>query len=68
MIIKVKVKANSGKQEIIKDNGNYIAYLKSAPENNKANIELLKLIGKHFKKTARIKTGIRGRNKTIEVK
>ena len=67
MIIKIKVKPNSGKQEILNDNGNYIAYLKSAPENNKANLELLKLLKKHFNKPARIKTGLTSKNKVIEV-
>lgn len=67
MIIKIKVKPNSGKQKIIKNNENYIAYLKSPPENNKANIELLKLLKKYFDKSVRIKSGLTSRNKIIEV-
>lgn len=67
MIIKIKVKPNSGKQEIFNDNGNYTAYLKSAPENNKANIELLKLLKKYFNKPVKIKAGLTSRNKIIEI-
>jgi len=69
MIINVKVKANSGKQEIEsqgksqKDflgpknkkcfrgfgNNCYLIYLKSEPENNKANIELINMLSKYVK-------------------
>jgi len=80
-IIKVKVKPNSGKQEVIensdgdnagnKENGNenknYTVYLKSAPENNKANIELIKVLERHFKKKIKIKSGFTSKNKLIEV-
>jgi len=49
MIIKIKVYPNSGKQEVIKitDEG-YMVYLKSDTENNKANMELIKLLSKYF--------------------
>lgn len=67
MIIKIKAKPNSGKQEIINDNGNYIAYLKSVPQDNKANIELIKLLKKHFGKPVRIKSGLTSRNKIVEI-
>jgi len=46
MLFQIKVKPNSSKSEF--DFENKIAYLKSAPENNKANIELIKLLAKHF--------------------
>mgnify|MGYP001615942538 CR=1 FL=1 len=68
MIIRVKVKTSSGKQEVIKKGEEYSAYLKSAPENNKANIELIKLLEKYFKKQAKIKTGFTSKRKTIEIK
>ena len=67
MKIKVKVKPNSGKQEIIKKDNFYLVYLQSSPENNKANIELLKLLKKHFKKEVRIKSGFTSRNKFVEI-
>lgn len=68
MIIKIKVKPSSKKREVIKENeNNFIIYLKSAPENNKANIELVKLLQKFFKKKVTIKSGLSSRNKIVEV-
>ena len=67
MKIKIKVKPNSGKQEIIKKDDFYLAYLKSSPENNKANLELLKLLKRYFKKDVKIKSGFTSRNKIIEI-
>ncbi|MEX2017537.1 MAG: DUF167 family protein, partial [Candidatus Pacearchaeota archaeon] len=67
MIIKVKVKSNSEKQDIIKEDEGYLVYVKSPAENGKANLELLKLLKKHFKKEIKIKAGKTSRNKVIEV-
>ena len=68
MIIHVKVKTNSGKQEVIKLNdGEFVVSLKSAPENNKANIELVNLLHKYFNKHVRIKFGLKSKNKIAEV-
>jgi uncharacterized protein (TIGR00251 family) len=69
MILKIKVKPNSNKQEIEKiDEENYKISLKSKPEDNKANIELIKLLKKHFEKDIKIIKGLRNRNKIVEVK
>ena len=68
MIIKIKARPNSKKQEIKEENGIYIVKLKSSPENNKANIELIKLLKKYFNKSLKIKSGFKGRNKTVEIK
>jgi len=67
MIIKVKVKTHSGKQEVVKEDDFYVVYLKSIAENNKANIELVKLLKKHFKKEVKIKNGFTSRIKSVEV-
>ncbi|MEK6883804.1 MAG: DUF167 domain-containing protein [Nanoarchaeota archaeon] len=69
MIIKVKVHTLSEKQEIIKEPENiYTVHLKSPPENNKANIELIKLLKKHFKaKEVKIKSGLTSKKKLVEV-
>lgn len=67
MIINIKVKTGSEKQEIVRDGKGYLIYLKSRPVNNEANIELLKLLKKYFKKEARIKSGLRSRTKIVEV-
>jgi len=66
-MIKVKVKPNSGKQSVEKVGDVYMVNVKSPAENNKANIEMIKLLEKHFKKSVKIKSGFRGRNKIVEV-
>jgi uncharacterized protein (TIGR00251 family) len=65
--INVKVYPNSGKQEVIKKEKKYFVYLKSAPENNKANIELMNLLKKYFKSDVKIKSGKSSKKKVIEV-
>ena len=68
MIINVKVKTCSGKQEFKKISDNdYKISLKSPPEDNKANIELLKMLKKYFGRQARIIKGARSRNKIVEI-
>ena len=72
MIIKVKVRSNSGKQEVEKINeGGYRVSLKSFPEDNNANLELIKLLSKELKvpsKNINIIKGLKSRNKIIEIK
>lgn len=71
MIIKVKARTNSGFQKIEKiSDSAYKVYLKSSPEKNKANIELIKILSRHFSSSRKIKitSGLRSRKKTIEVK
>jgi hypothetical protein len=49
MIIHVKVKPNSSKQEVESfGNNRYLVYLKSPPENDKANIELIRVLSKEL--------------------
>ena len=45
----------------------YLVHLKSPAENNKANIELLKMLKKYFGKDVKIKSGFASRNKIVEV-
>ncbi len=67
MKIKVKVKPHSGEQSVVNDGNMYVVKLKSPPEDNKANIELLKVLKKYFKKEVRIISGFTSRNKVVEV-
>jgi uncharacterized protein (TIGR00251 family) len=68
MRIKLKVKPNSIKEEIIKINEDeYMVYLKSPPKEGKANLELLKLLKRYFKKPVKIVFGFNSRNKVIEI-
>ncbi len=72
MIIHVKVKPNSSKQEIESfGNKRYLVYLKSVPENDKANIELINLLSKELgvpPKKFSIKFGRTSSEKIIEIK
>ena len=72
MIIHVKVKPNSSKQEIESfGGGRYLVYLKSAPENDKANIELINLLSKELgvpPKSFTIKFGRTSDKKIIEIR
>jgi uncharacterized protein (TIGR00251 family) len=68
MILKIKVKPNSSKSEF--DEKNSLVYLKSSPEKNKANLELIKLLSKHFKVSSsqvKIKKGLTSKEKKIEI-
>lgn len=67
----IRVKTNSGKQEIESFGDNrYLVYLKSPPENNEANIELIKLMAKHLgipSTKLKIVSGATGKDKILEV-
>jgi len=65
--VKIKVKPNSNEQSIEQKEGFYLVKLKSSPENNKANFELLNLLKRYFKKNFRIKSGFTSRNKVVEL-
>ena len=71
MIVHVKVKPSSNKQEIESfGNDRYLIYLKSSPEDDRANIELINMLSKYFGIPVgriRIKTGRHDNNKTIEL-
>jgi len=69
MIIKVLVE--KGGKEIIEKDNLYIVYTKEKFENNKANLDVMKKIAKHFKKDIndiKIIKGLKSRNKIIEIK
>lgn len=69
-IVHIRVKPNSAKRGIIgKDPAKNTIFIgiKAAPEHGKANVELLKLIGKVTKKKVRIISGFNKREKLIEI-
>ncbi len=70
MIIKIRVVPNSSRQLIEKISlDQYKAHLKSPPENNKANIELINILAKELKvpaKSIKIKNP-HSKNKIIEI-
>ncbi|MBI2448723.1 DUF167 domain-containing protein [Candidatus Pacearchaeota archaeon] len=65
------VRTNSSKQEIESFGQNrYLARLKSSPEDNLANIELIKMLSKFFVipvSHIKIKHGFKDKTKLIEV-
>lgn len=68
MKLKIKVHANSSREEIKKiSDSEYEVWLGERTVNNKANIELIKLLKKHFNRDIKIKSGFSSRNKIIEV-
>jgi len=72
MIINVKVKLGSPEQKVSKISENkFLIRLKSKPENNKANIDMIKLLSKYFKIPyikIKIKSGFTSSNKTVEIR
>ena len=72
MKIRVKVKPNSSKQSVESFGDNrYLVHVKSAPENNEANVEVMKLLSKELGVPAtalHITFGKTGHDKIIEVK
>ena len=68
MIIKVKINPNSGKQEVVKSSEKgFVVYVKKPAQEGKANLELIKLLQRYFKKKIKIKSGFTSRNKIVEV-
>jgi len=65
--MKIKVKPNSKQEGIEKiDEDFYLVKLKKPAKEGKANQELIRILKKYFKKSIRIKRGLRSRNKIIE--
>lgn len=68
MIIKIRVRPNSKKQDIEKiGESEYKVSLKEKAEDNKANIELLKFLRKQFGKEAKIIKGLKSKNKIVKI-
>lgn len=69
-VFSVIAKPNSSKNEILGYDSERKAYkiaIAAPPEDNKANIELVKFLSKKLKKKVVIKSGFRCRKKTILV-
>jgi len=66
---KIIVKPNSSKNEILgfdKERNAYRVAIHAKPEDNRANIEIVKFFSKLLKKKVRIVKGLRGREKVIK--
>ena len=67
--IKVIVRTKSGKSEVAGFDEAKQAYkvnVKAAPEKGAANIEVIKILKKHFKKDFRIISGFTSREKLLQ--
>ncbi|MBI2508422.1 DUF167 domain-containing protein [Candidatus Woesearchaeota archaeon] len=65
--LKLKVKPNSKRTEILKEEGDEVVLaVKSPAENNKANIEILKFFAKEFKVKVKIIYGLKSGKKIID--
>lgn len=69
-VFKVIIKPNSSTNEVIgfdKEKNAYIIKIRAKPENNKANVELVKFLSKVLGKKVKIKSGLRSREKVISI-
>ena len=68
MRISVKVRPKSKETKITGKDGDVLLIDIAAPaDKNKANIELLKFLKRHFKKTAMLVSGATSRAKVVEL-
>jgi len=66
--ITIRLKPNAKDSKVVSQNINhYVVEVKSAPEKGKANIELVKFMSKHLGKKVRIVSGLKSRDKVLEV-
>lgn len=66
--LKIKAIPNSQTTKLVEKDNHLILYLKSPPEKDKANLELIKFFKKEFGLRVEIKSGKRSRNKVIEIR
>jgi uncharacterized protein (TIGR00251 family) len=70
MKIQVKVKPNSRTEEVSQEGDSFVVKVKEPPKEGKANQAVIKLLAEHFgvsQSRVRILSGLRSRNKVIEV-
>ncbi len=70
MKIQIKVKPNSKTEEISQEGDNFIVKVKEPPKEGRANQAVIKLLAKHFgvsQNQVKILSGLRSRNKIVEV-
>jgi len=65
--IKLKVKTNAKETKILSQNDDEIILaVKSPPEKNKANLEIIKFFSRELKMKIRIIHGLKSKNKVID--
>ncbi|MEX0569007.1 MAG: DUF167 domain-containing protein [Candidatus Njordarchaeota archaeon] len=71
MRIKIVVKPNSKKPNVIRENDRYVVWVDAPPIKNKANKRLIEILAKYFgkkKSDIHIIYGEKSREKIIEIK
>ncbi len=69
MKVSIKLHPNSSQEKIIEieKNKSYEVWIKEKPIDGKANLELIKFLKKHFRKSVKIIKGFNSREKIIEI-
>ncbi len=70
MKVKVKVKPNSKTEELSQAGDTFVVKIKEPPKEGRANQAVIKLLAKYFSVSqgqVRILSGLRSRNKIVEV-
>jgi uncharacterized protein (TIGR00251 family) len=70
MRIQVRVKPNSRTEEVSQEGDSFIVKVKEPPKEGKANQAVIKLLAEHFgvaKSRVRILSGLKSKNKVVEV-
>lgn len=72
MIIHIKVKPGSSENKIEKNENDsgLVVWVKERAEDNKANIAVIKLLSKYYNvssKSINIKSGLKNKNKIVEI-
>ena len=70
MKIQVKVKPNAKTEEVSQEGDSFIVKVKEPPREGKANQAVIKLLAQHFgvaKSRVRILSGLKSKNKVVEV-
>ena len=68
--IRVKVKPNSGTEELSQEGDSFIVKVKEPPKEGKANQAVIKLLAEHFgvsQSQVRILSGLKSRSKVIKI-
>jgi len=61
----IRVIPNSSKTKLIEENNQLKLYLQAQPEDNKANIALIKFFKKEYNVRVTIKSGVKSRHKVL---
>ena len=66
-LIAVRVIPHASQSKFVEVNGILKIYLTSIPDKDKANMELIKFFKQEFKLKVRIRSGMKSREKVLEV-